>query len=592
LDNYQLKRLSFKLYLEGIEIPFRSVTISHNDTTTFNINIPPYHEAFDLKQNTNGLMVYKEKKTDEWKMLCEGVYIGNGYSKRPKDRTVTLKFKDVKWFMDNARIYDFMNASSVYGPRESVFYGDSRFENKEYEETEMASSGGLEVMSEFIESFGEGQPITDSITHVLETLMGGNAFLDEYVPKYKIGKERFNIIENDLTETVFSLEVIQNIYSEILNESSTMTRVIDLIYSVAQIIQYDIKPIPGMTKSDPLNSYVMKPNLQFTTPPACNVVFPDENTSFNYQKDETQIPTRYRLVDDIIGTKSAGYYSPAEILENFDAENGIGSTITDEEKFKGIIPYQTTLPLSQTLAIGFTEGSWEQQVKSKSSFTNYLYYKEKYKTVPLSVEVAFKPDILPGFPALILDKEIPLVGYLVAASHNINPSSGYATTTLTMSHVRPFNEKFPQLAGWYSIDQFGVNEIQNTYQEHMDVGGAFDKYETKISLDSENMVSMKENIEELQRDYYSTTDRITFQNNFKREIATFTEYRDALDITMRDGELYGGPYDISLKTTRTVDGNDITETVSIQRRNAVKALKGRMDETSPRKFAKEGNNAN
>jgi len=581
INNYQLKRLSFKLYLEGIEIPFRSITISHNDTTTFNINIPPYHEAFNLKANTNGLLIYREKKTDKWKFLCEGVYIGNGYSKRPKDRTVTLKFKDVKWFIDNARIYDFMESSSVFGPREAVFYGDARFEQRDYEESEQASNANFATRTAFLDSFTEDNPITESMDYIFEYMLEGNDFLKEYIPKYKVGNERFNIIENAKTVEVFSFEVVQNIYNEILNESSVMTKVIDLIYSIAQIIQYDIKPVPGMTKSNPLNSYVMKPHLQFTTPPACNVVFPDENTSFNYQKDETQIATRYRLVDDMFGSKSSGYYAPSEIMENFKDEGGSGAgSITDEEKFKGIIPFQTTLPLSQTLAIGFTDGSLEEQIESKSKFVNYLYYKEKYKTVPLSVEVAFKPDILPGFPALIMDKEIPLVGYLVAATHNINPGNGYSTTTLTMSHVRPFNEEFPQLAGWYSTEQFGVNEIKSIYQEHMDVGGAFDKYGGEVTVDeTTGMASMEENIKTLQKEYYNTDDRITFQSNFKREIATFEDYKSALDVTEENGELRGGPYNITLTTD---DGE-----ISTQRRNAVRELKKRMNQTSPRKFAKE-----
>jgi hypothetical protein len=584
LDRYQLKNLSFKLFLEGVPIPFRSLTVSHNDTTTFNINIPPYYEAFHLESGTNGLLVFRNKSTEEWKMLAEGIYIGNGYSKRPKDRTITLKFKDVKWFYDNTRLYDIIKTSKAFGVIESAFFGDTRYENIDFKKTEVSANADFSARSEFINSFKKDNPITESVNYILENMLNGNEFLNEYVPKYNLDKERFRIIENKKTAEVFQFQVVQNIYNEILNESTTMTRVIDLIYSLAQIIQYDIKPVPGMLNDNPIASYVMKPNLQFTTPPACNVIFPDENTSFNYQKDETQIPTRYRLVDNIYGNESRGYYAPSSIFEGFEKDKGTRGALTDEEKFKGIIPHQTTMPLSQTLSIGFTEGSLEEQVMSKSSFVNYLYYKEKYKTVPLSVEVAFKPDLLPGFPALIMDKEIPLIGYLISSTHNISPESGYATTTLTMSHVRPFTEYFPQLSGWYSEDQFGVNGISDTYAQ-MGTKGCFDNDLTpnekgnRFDVTSDGMVSLEKGVRAIQRSYQNQEDRVTFQNKFKRNIATLNQYMEKMDIDMIDGKLEGGPYDIGFEVGEA--------TVSEHRREKVNILKKRMESTSPRRFSKE-----
>lgn len=585
MNKYQLKRLSFKLYLEGIEIPFRSLTVSHNDTTTFNINIPPYYEAFHLKPNTNAVIVYRRTKMEEWKMLAEGVYIGNGYSKRPRDRTITLKFKDIKWFYDNSKLYDIIRASKAFAPLEAAFFGDLRMQDASFKEKKLESTYALGPRSEFLTALEGDEPITNSINYILQKMLVGNDFLAAYAPKYKLDDGRFKIIENNDTKEIFKLPVLQSIYNEILNESTTMTRVIDLIYSLAQIIQYDLKPVPGMIKSDPKKSYVMKPHLQFTTPPACNVIFPDENTSFNYQKDETQIPTRFRLVDNIHGTENQGYYAPSEIFDDFATNSDTREGLTDEEKFKGIIPRQETMPISQTLSIGFTEGTLQEAVMSKASFVNYLYYKEKYKTVPLSVEVAFKPDILPGFPALIMDKEIPLIGYLISATHNINPESGYATTTLTLSHVRTFDETFPQLAGWYDTDQFGVDNIGDYLYSQLDTQDCFGHSEVNFTPKADEisgMVSLKDGILQIQKAYENAEDRVSFQNEFSRKETTFKEYRDAMDIDLEDGQLTGGPYDIDLKID---DGAG--PTVSEERRRVVKILKKRMNSTSPRRFSKE-----
>ncbi|MGV9141493.1 MAG: hypothetical protein ACOC1X_00995, partial [Promethearchaeota archaeon] len=451
----------------------------------------------------------------------------------------------------------------------------------------------------FINSFSEDDdnPVEKSIKWVLDNLVSANDFIEKHCKSLKIDSERFKIAENRKTKTVFSYQVLSDIYGEIFNETSVRTSVFDLILSLAQIIQYDIKPVPCLL-TEKMENYIFKPRTELITPPACNVVFPDETTSINFRKDYSNIPTRYRLTDKIIDNESYGYYAPKEIEESFmESEEWPRGALTDEEKLRGVIPYQNSLPLSQTISIGFSDGKMGDLVKYKSLFTNYLYHEQKYRSVPMNLEITFKPGVIPGLPALILDREVPLIGYVVGVNHNINIEQSYASTTLTLSHVRPITKKIPILSGWYDEDQFNPENITENFYEDLRTESCYETLEEQPQINEDNMIDFETPTIELFEKYLNTPDRIIFQERFDRKLPVFYDESDETSETLLDklglewdrkrGVLNG---DAITSIGLEIDHEGETKDVGQARRDKAKKVKERIEElgAAGRKFSKKG----
>jgi len=320
------------------------------------------------------------------------------------------------------------------------------------------------------------------------------------------------------------------------------------------------------------------------TPPACNVIFPDENTTFSFQRNEENIPTRFRLMDEIVGIEGRGYFAPEELHQNFEeGDREARQKVTDLEKFKGVIPHQTTIPLTQTMAINFDENDLEDMGIAKALFTNYMFYHNQYQSVPMNIEVAFKEDILPGFPILIMDKEIPMLGYVAGVNHNVNPESGYATTSITVSHARTFDTKTPMLAGWYDMKQFSPENIGEHMYEPLGTTAFFEGF-SEPEVDDRMFVDYSKPIKEIQIAYEEAPDKEVFKERFKRKLPNFDEddkedIMDKLELEWDGDRLVGGPMNIELEVG--------VATVSEIRRERVFELKQRMETLNKRKFARE-----
>ena len=114
-----------------------------------------------------------------------------------------------------------------------------------------------------------------------------------------------------------------------------MTSVMDITLMLMQMVHYDIMPIPCMSSDaiSALRTYVVKPNMSLLTPPACNVVFPDETINFGFNVDYSIRPTRLCSASSSQGD-TYGYFAPEQIGRKSNpslAEERTQWVLTDEE---------------------------------------------------------------------------------------------------------------------------------------------------------------------------------------------------------------------------------------------------------------------
>lgn len=170
-----------------------------------------------------------------------------------------------------------------------------------------------------------------------------------------------------------------------------------------------------------LNMAIVRPDVWFTAPPRCNILFPHHILSQSWQKNDLQEPTRLLLKthDEFYGedelfdnyffapraTTAKGKRHKGTMKELFDRE------ILKHELFTGIIPLFTKMGEFNILALRGPE-EWKKKPKDRPKISlaqrtaNFLYFQRRFSARSLTVEAIFSPWLAPGFPGLFLDRYV------------------------------------------------------------------------------------------------------------------------------------------------------------------------------------------
>lgn len=537
----------FKLFIQGIEIPFAGAEIQFSAQSYFNIEIPPINEVNELLPGTYGLIAFKRfGAADKWHLLCEGVYMGPNYSKQGTARSLRLKFRDLQWFPENTPFYSIMEAEDKnetmnFGLTIQAFVGDVRREERGPGEVRIlptaakATSRFTFLQALMKDTQEDYSPLGDMIDSLFSELERGNKFISEHAKSFKINGNRVKAIENKKMAEVYVPSLLEMSFEMILMETGALTSVMEIILMLMQHVHYDLMPIPGLAEdeSGALRSYVAKPHLALVVPPACNVIFPDELINFGYSIDYSLRPTRLWFRGHMQETGSNyGYFAPRELEEGIRAlasGESLPETggLTDEELMRGVNHQILRLPHAYTVPLVLNnEEEWGNY---HSRFVDYTFHEMKYSSTPMSITTAFKPDLVPGFPILLLDQIIPMIGYCVNVAHSIDISSGAAFTSVTLSHVRPATEEIPLLAGWYDSAQFHPENIGAQVYKHLHTHSFWQPMENypvmgeDIKIDKDGMVDCTQVIFDLIDEYQKNSlgNLAGWKSGWARELPVF-----------------------------------------------------------------------
>lgn len=171
----------------------------------------------------------------------------------------------------------------------------------------------------------------------------------------------------------------------------------------------------GSTKGVParLNTQIFRPDVWFTAPPRCNVLFPEHYNQLTYARSFLQEPTRFLLKtnDEFFGEDElfdAFYYAPKSFTVAAQKRNlqaMLGNDLLDHELFTGILPiFEKMGELNIFAARSGTVNGKMPKIGLAQRSTNFLYFKHRFAARQMSVSGRFNPYIAPGFPGLIIDK--------------------------------------------------------------------------------------------------------------------------------------------------------------------------------------------
>ncbi len=164
-----------------------------------------------------------------------------------------------------------------------------------------------------------------------------------------------------------------------------------------------------------LNQQIFRPDVWFSAPPRCNVLFPEHYHTLTYSRQSLSEPTRLLLKtnDEFFGEDELFdqfYFAPKGFTLKTggrELQNILSNDILDHELFTGILPvFEKMGELNIFAARSGTVNGRVPKIGLAQRSCNFLYFKYRFAARNLSVQGKFNPYLACGFPALVVDKYV------------------------------------------------------------------------------------------------------------------------------------------------------------------------------------------
>jgi hypothetical protein len=249
---------------------------------------------------------------------------------------------------------------------------------------------------------------------------------------------------------------------------------------------------------------IFRPDVWFSAPPRCNVLFPENYFQMDYQRMFLQEPTRFLLKtnDEFFGEDflfDQYYFAPQAGSLKKDQVNlrdMLRRDLLDHELFTGILPvFEKMGEFNIFASKGYDKRKALKKVSYAQRAANFIYFKHRFNSRQMRVSARFNPYVACGFPGLIIDRYVdaesialhnelrqriardrgmgeydmpPLelseslgtnfLGNFTMTSHNVN-ASGQGRTEITCSYPRQPEE---------SVEFLGTVEKEQTVRKKVD----------------------------------------------------------------------------------------------------------------------------
>lgn len=529
--------LGAKLFLEGIEVPFigATITCAVNRASIAYIDVVPLEEIKHIKPRTL-VHLFVRDITDPgnfypYVLAWEGEVFGFSYGRTISSRMFTIKAIDYTAYWDSALVH-FWDAQKTLG---GLGAAKKFLEDQGAVFKDIAEAGRQNVASRAL--------LNTQVTYYFKTLKGyldkGEVdflgalikLLDELGGMndfFEMGEDKLRVSDRYIQNSSGQLEKLlknKNLLTLLKGAGGRRNGLFPiraLIMDIMGIIFHDYVGVPFPSqvtreilkggkaplksadqKQRTIASFLFKPNTYMLSPPACNIFFPDEYSSFQYDRNFFAEPTRltYRPVPAISDlkkiaidhvyqpdsfhhfcyggkdSKSAELRKPdtyqgegEDLVPKLKDENGDdldayvfpgfyqdGDTratskvnggnkkdfnfITNAEMFKGIwAAHETEMPAVMTY-LNDVKNYTDPEFTKK--IAKYLLFKKRYEGRSLQITSHLKLSAVPGFPVLVLDDspaKQSTIAYCESITHRIYANQGGYTNTV-LSYARDVEEQ-------------------------------------------------------------------------------------------------------------------------------------------------------
>lgn len=166
-----------------------------------------------------------------------------------------------------------------------------------------------------------------------------------------------------------------------------------------------------------LHQQIFRPDVWFTSPPRCNVIFPEQYNQLNYARMFMQEPTRLLLKtnDEFMGEDELFdnfYFAPKAFTLKTNKNTlqaVLQNDVLDHELFTGILPvFEKMGELNIFAARSGTVNGKNPKIGLAQRSANFLYFKYRFAARQMQLTGSFNPYVACGFPGLIIDKYVDI----------------------------------------------------------------------------------------------------------------------------------------------------------------------------------------
>lgn len=451
------------------------------------------------------------RSIDEYKLLFMGEMLGISYLKRPSGRSAVLSCADFMSYLDSLKMYGANYSHGGVEQIENAFQGARLGRKKSTTATGKDLKTNLvSWISDLKTTDSDGKKkenITIGIHRALkEIFFSGNYFYAKAFNRLRLDDQFVGLPDDKTSINLFDLKYFKKFFDATLARQGSMVSARQILSVLQSPIMYNTVTIPcpfldtsGQARvydasgsslaskitsrsaypGATLNQFVFKPDSWFFAPPSCNIILPHMYSDFQISRDYSQETTRFVLrTDDLIqGTayteKSWNYfagrffstvkYVKAKRLKDrlYAPDISEFSSLMEKGSDKGYLSNLNDILMTHEKFTGPVStfgyvGALGQYVSKKARreylgfFTDYMFWKYRFQGRGANITMAFNPNLVPGFPAVILDRPLtPLeraegkhrkhfVGHVVSVSHSVSPQG--VTTQAQLIAVRPYDE--------------------------------------------------------------------------------------------------------------------------------------------------------
>ena len=194
---------------------------------------------------------------------------------------------------------------------------------------------------------------------------------------------------------------------------------------------------------DRLYTQVFRPDCFFVSPPKCNVLFPEQYTQFQFQRNFLQEITRLRLTTGLkFNNVTKGnftqnaYFAPSK-KDILSIARDLGTkgfrTVLPWEMYSGVLPkFEHIAHMEDTKTKKERELRKGIEVKSYiQRAANFNFFKYRFAPRVLSVAGRFTPQFAPGFPALLITEPFIVDPSAIASALENAGIEGYANLDIS-----------------------------------------------------------------------------------------------------------------------------------------------------------------
>lgn len=388
------RTVDVRVYLEGVRIPVRSVSVtgSENNHIQANIDIPPTPLSTSLKPRTLVHVVYKTSSDATYKLLFDGELVGITAAEDTQNKSTVLVCAGLTNYWEYVWLY-FLNkiSPSAYSDTETAAFasGVSPEARTQFSGITFAVPQPLLaniVLSSFILAGSDVQRALLNVIFLMANTSEGavgniekprlNQFLEKAFRNLRLG-ERVFVLPDDEIKRLIDFNLSQALLNKAMGDLGNFSSLTELINRFLGMVYYNWVPLlaPSYTRRNTdkslvldffnpldfkssggdgsltpttssiasaknldsknvLRSVVFKPKTYFLPPPTCNFLFPSMFDHFASTRMFLQEPTRLRVqVHPIPAINSdINTWNTA----SFYAPTELGKIIRDTERIGGL----------------------------------------------------------------------------------------------------------------------------------------------------------------------------------------------------------------------------------------------------------------